>query len=220
MHENLRISKISRTFAPAKTGTLLYLIGLHRGVEQLVARQAHNLEVACSSPASATTATHEGCFFVLHPSSSSEASATSASAPATTTSAFAVEAFATSTSASAFPSATVTTSKEIQTVTDVKHSVRSDSVDFLVAPTVGVDGTTEVRLFVENVVPLEHHGEFLALEETLRELGIPQQLVGVERRIAIAALAVHVHVGREVGTPGEGDLRVATVVEVPRFQIT
>ena len=27
---------------------------LHRGVEQLVARQAHNLEVACSSPASAT----------------------------------------------------------------------------------------------------------------------------------------------------------------------
>ena len=29
----------------------------HRGVEQLVARQAHNLEVACSSPASATTST-------------------------------------------------------------------------------------------------------------------------------------------------------------------
>ena len=28
---------------------------IHRGVEQLVARQAHNLEVACSNPASATT---------------------------------------------------------------------------------------------------------------------------------------------------------------------
>ena len=37
-----------RTFAPAKRK-------IHRGVEQLVARQAHNLEVACSSPASATT---------------------------------------------------------------------------------------------------------------------------------------------------------------------
>ena len=36
-----------RTFAPAKRK-------IHRGVEQLVARQAHNLEVACSSPASAT----------------------------------------------------------------------------------------------------------------------------------------------------------------------
>ena len=30
------------------------LIRNDRGVEQLVARQAHNLEVACSSPASAT----------------------------------------------------------------------------------------------------------------------------------------------------------------------
>ena len=30
----------------------------HRGVEKLVARKAHNLEVACSNPASATTATY------------------------------------------------------------------------------------------------------------------------------------------------------------------
>ena len=34
----------------------------HRGVEQLVARQAHNLEVACSSPASATTAALSAAF--------------------------------------------------------------------------------------------------------------------------------------------------------------
>ena len=37
----------------------------HRGVEQLVARQAHNLEVACSSPASATTAAFLGCFYFI-----------------------------------------------------------------------------------------------------------------------------------------------------------
>ena len=43
-----------------------------RGVEQLVARQAHNLEVACSSPASATNNDITSCknnelcrFFVL-----------------------------------------------------------------------------------------------------------------------------------------------------------
>ena len=43
-----------------------------RGVEQLVARQAHNLEVACSSPASATNDDITSCnnnklcrFFVL-----------------------------------------------------------------------------------------------------------------------------------------------------------
>ena len=46
---------------------------LHRGVEQLVARQAHNLEVARSSPASATLTSevvehqHFGRFFVLMP---------------------------------------------------------------------------------------------------------------------------------------------------------
>lgn len=41
---------------------------LHRGVEQLVARQAHNLEVACSSPASATIKADifMSAFFILH----------------------------------------------------------------------------------------------------------------------------------------------------------
>ncbi len=39
----LVIQQKSSNFAPT-----------NRGVEQLVARQAHNLEVACSSPASAT----------------------------------------------------------------------------------------------------------------------------------------------------------------------
>ena len=45
--KSLHSPRKSSTFALAKKET-------HRGVEQLVARQAHNLEVACSSPASAT----------------------------------------------------------------------------------------------------------------------------------------------------------------------
>ena len=48
MPENLQDSEKSATFALANEK--------YRGVEQLVARQAHNLEVACSSPASATQA--------------------------------------------------------------------------------------------------------------------------------------------------------------------
>ena len=54
MHENLYISENSRTFAAAKQGRPVNWFDLYRGVEQLVARQAHNLEVACSSLASAT----------------------------------------------------------------------------------------------------------------------------------------------------------------------
>ena len=46
MPENLQDSEKSTTFALANEK--------YRGVEQLVARQAHNLEVACSSLASAT----------------------------------------------------------------------------------------------------------------------------------------------------------------------
>ena len=46
MPKNLQDSEKSTTFALANEK--------YRGVEQLVARQAHNLEVACSSLASAT----------------------------------------------------------------------------------------------------------------------------------------------------------------------
>ena len=38
----------------AKKSSIFATAFENRGVEQLVARQAHNLEVACSSPASAT----------------------------------------------------------------------------------------------------------------------------------------------------------------------
>ena len=43
-----------RTFAAAKQGRPVNWFDLYRGVEQLVARQAHNLEVARSSRTPAT----------------------------------------------------------------------------------------------------------------------------------------------------------------------
>ena len=49
------ISEKSSTFASQLRNDSLVDAIEYRGVEQLVARQAHNLEVACSSPASATT---------------------------------------------------------------------------------------------------------------------------------------------------------------------
>ena len=48
MQKNLHTKNKSRTFA-------LELRKQHRGVEQLVARWAHNPKVVCSSQASATT---------------------------------------------------------------------------------------------------------------------------------------------------------------------
>ena len=43
------------TRLPRKGMLILFKNDTYRGVEQLVARQAHNLEVACSSLASATS---------------------------------------------------------------------------------------------------------------------------------------------------------------------
>ena len=51
----LHNSNKSSTFASQLRNDSLVDAIEYRGVEQLVARQAHNLEVACSSPASATT---------------------------------------------------------------------------------------------------------------------------------------------------------------------
>ena len=53
----------------------------------------------------------------------------------------------------------------------------------------------------------------------MRELGIPEQLVGIERLVRIAALAKHVDIGGEVGPPREGNLGVATIGEIPRSEV-
>ena len=54
---NLHIWNFIRTFALAFENRHLFYRRLHRGVEQLVARQAHNLEVTRSSRVSATKQT-------------------------------------------------------------------------------------------------------------------------------------------------------------------
>ena len=61
-------------------------------------------------------------------------------------------------------------------------------------------------MLLQNIVPLEHECELLASQEAMRQLGIPYHLVGVERLVGIATLAIHVQVGAEVAAPREGYL--------------
>ena len=53
----------------------------------------------------------------------------------------------------------------------------------------------------------------------MRELGIPNQLIGVECLVAIAALAIHVDVCGEVAAPRDGDLCVPAIIEIPRGEV-
>ena len=101
----------------------------------------------------------------------------------------------------------------------MKHGVGGDGIDLLVAPAIGVDGTCEVGLFAQDIVPLQHDGKHLAPEEAVRQLGVPQQFVGIERLVVEAASAKTMEIGGETGTPREGDARVATIVEVPRGKV-
>lgn len=87
------------------------------------------------------------------------------------------------------------TAKEIQTIANVEHSVRSNSIDFAVGPAISIDRTTEIGLFTQDIVPLQHDCKLLATQEAIRELRVPDELVGVQRGIGIAALAVDVEVG-------------------------
>ena len=115
--------------------------------------------------------------------------------------------------------ASVPIAEHVVTVTDMNHGIRSDSVHFAIGPPVSVYGAGEVRLLVQNVVPLQHDGEGLATQETVRNLGVPKQFVGVECRVTVTSLTVHMDVGGKVGTPWEGDSGVGTILVVPRGEI-
>ena len=72
---------------------------------------------------------------------------------------------------------------------------------------------------MEDIVELQRDGEGLALEEALRQLGIPDELVGVHRGIVVATTALHVHIGGEGGTPGGSDAYHTAIGELPRVEV-
>ena len=103
----------------------------------------------------------------------------------------------------------------IDAVTEMEHGIGCDGVHLAVGPSVGTHRAREVRLLVEDVIPLQHDGEFLSLEETLRKLCVPDELIGIECLVAISPLAEHVEVSGEVGAPWEGNPCISAIREVP-----
>ena len=73
---------------------------------------------------------------------------------------------------------------------------------------------------MQDVVELESDGERLALEEALGQLSVPDQFVGVHRRVAVAAAARHIEIGRQLHAPRQLCGGVESVGEVPRILIT
>lgn len=110
-------------------------------------------------------------------------------------------------------------SEEVQAVADVEQGVGVDAVILRVAALHGVDGAAVVALLVEDVVQLQADGERLALEEALRDLCIPDELVGVHRAVGIAPSALVVQVGGEARSPRSVDVERSAVGELPCVEV-
>ena len=101
----------------------------------------------------------------------------------------------------------------------MKHGIGSNGVNLRVTPSVGVHCTGEVGLLVQDVIPLQHDGERLAAQETVAQLCIPNEFVGIQRLVAVASFAEHMGIGREIATPRECDSGIAAIGEIPGCQV-
>ena len=77
------------------------------------------------------------------------------------------------------------TAKHIQTITHMEHGIRVDAVVTRLSAAVGIHPAAEVRLLAQEVVEVQGHDERLVSQERLRHLTVPDQLVGVLRRVAV-----------------------------------
>ena len=101
----------------------------------------------------------------------------------------------------------------------MKHSVVGNSVVLRIAALHGVKDTANGRLLVQDVVELERNGERIACQERLRQLCIPNQLVGIHRCIGVTTTTLHVHVRRYGCTPRCIDAERSTISKLPCVEI-
>ena len=77
-------------------------------------------------------------------------------------------------------------SEEIQAVNHVQHRIAVDGIILRIRTGCSRNGTREGALLMQKIVELEHDGQWLALQETLRELSIPYILIGVHAAVIIS----------------------------------
>ena len=80
-------------------------------------------------------------------------------------------------------------SKEIQAIYHMQHRIAVDGIILGIRTGCSRDGTREGALLTKDIVELEHDGQWLALQETLRELRIPYKLIRIHAAVAITAAA-------------------------------
>ena len=77
----------------------------------------------------------------------------------------------------------------------MEHCVAGDGIHLTVGPTVSRYVTGEVRLLVQDIIPLQHHSKLLPFQESMRELHVPYKLIGVQRLVVITSFTEHIDIG-------------------------
>ena len=113
----------------------------------------------------------------------------------------------------------VLATEEVQTVDDMEHGVARDGVVLRIRATHRADRADEGGLLLEDIIELQGDGERPALEEALRDLRIPDELVGIHRRVVIASATLHVDVRGEGGAPWGRDTQHRAISELPRVEV-
>ena len=77
-------------------------------------------------------------------------------------------------------------SEEIQAIYHMEHRIAVDGIILRIRTGCSRNGTRESALLTKDIVELEHDGQWLALQETLRELSIPYILISIHAAIIIS----------------------------------
>lgn len=85
--------------------------------------------------------------------------------------------------------------KDVQSINHVQHGIAVDAVIFGVAALHGINGSAEVALIVQDVVELQRQCEVALFQQTLRQLHVPHQFVGVHSLVVVATTTVLMQVG-------------------------
>ena len=109
--------------------------------------------------------------------------------------------------------------EDVELVDDVEHRIGVERVAPRVGAHHGVDRAGDVALLREDVVEAEAEREGAVAEEGLRELGVPEQFVGVHRRGRETAARLHADVGGEAQTERQVEVGRGPIGEAPRVEI-
>ena len=72
----------------------------------------------------------------------------------------------------------------------MQHRIAIYAIVLCIASLHRTNGTTEIALFLQNIIKLQRYRKSLAFEEALTQLCVPYKFIGIHRIVVITTAAV------------------------------